>query len=137
MVVFKGPRFRETGRLDIRPKQKETGRFLNLESSHPTPGIHISWPLAFCRRLWTRSASLCDYFAARDIFFRRLAASQFPKDVIGWIASHTIFIRPYIPSARTGAKSKAQDPGHVGFSGVWQPMVYHKLLFWLPRLHLP
>ena len=117
MVIYKGPMFNLFGRLDVRPKQKERGRFLNLESCHP-PSLHAAWPIAYARRLWARSATTAVSNMAKVEFFDKLRKSQVPEDVIGWVDALTCYTRPYSSTLLVGGvKDKLPC--------FWQPLTYH------------
>lgn len=75
------------------PVLRTTGPILNWMSGHPT-GIHVNWPLAFIKTLWTHSSTLHEYECARAQFFHRLRSSAVDEGFITYLCSSTQYIQP-------------------------------------------
>ena len=75
--LFKGPPFERTGVLSYRHYRKPTSiwRPLDCESYH-CPSVHVSWPLAYVRRLRSRSSNPCEASRTINEFFKLYAAVQ-------------------------------------------------------------
>eukprot|EP00971_Amphidinium_carterae_P169442 3356922-Amphidinium_carterae.1 len=61
VTVFKGPRWRLTGYVDIKPYTKQTAVYIPLSqlSLHP-PAIHMAWPKAEIRRAYRHATHTHD-----------------------------------------------------------------------------
>ena len=119
MYMYKGPRFRATGRLDVKPLVKAVGRYLNLESHHPV-AVHLAWPLAYVKRLWTRSSSLECFEEAKLAFLERLQYSQWPLEVVAWVSRCTVYFRPFQESTCRSSVPRKRT--------LWQPLLYNRAL---------
>ena len=127
MVVFKGLQFERAGVLDVMPAQKSGGRLLNVESSHP-PSLHLAWPVAYLRRLWSRSTSLRLYNDAKHTFACRLRAAQLPNDVMAWILKKGTFFRPQFIENRTAARNENESLRGESERVTWLPVKFDSFL---------
>jgi hypothetical protein len=78
-VVFKGPRFSETGIFDVRVHQKMINRYLYIPYfSFHTTANKLAWIRAELIRYIRNTSSISDYVEIKKKFFHRLRARGYP-----------------------------------------------------------
>ena len=76
LVLPEGP----TRRIGFKPTLRDNGPVLSIFSQHQS-SIHLSWPIAYVRRLYKLSSSIAHFRVAREEFLSRLRQQAVP-DVI-------------------------------------------------------
>ena len=94
MHVFQPEGFTLHGKFHTRPLFKRKGPTLRHDSCHPFR-IHMSWPEAYIRRLWQRSATLSIFREARSIFIDRLADNFADQGFLRYLIRYSNFAVPY------------------------------------------
>ena len=71
LEIFKGPKFRATGKLDhsVHTKKVDTFQYLEASSSH-APSVFKGLIIGECQRYCRLSTSETDFIAKRDLFKR-------------------------------------------------------------------
>ena len=122
--LFKGDRFQVEGRFDYRPVLRDKGLFLPPDSAHQAR-VHTSWPVAYVKRLRSRSSSLQEFFLARDVFLQRLTLQCFPPLINKYILECTDFHKSYM--SHSSPAQKQQHNGTIAYCVLPYHPVWRKL----------
>jgi hypothetical protein len=122
--LFKGDRFQVEGRFDYRPVLRDKGLFLPPDSAHQAR-VHTSWPVAYVKRLHSRSSSLQEFFLARDVFLQRLTLQCFPPLINKYILECTDFHKSYM--SHSSPAQKQQHNGTIAYCVLPYHPVWRKL----------
>ena len=106
-----------SGRLDFRPFVKPTSLGIPLsDTSAHAPTVHLSWPLAYARRLSLCSSTSSAFGDAKSVFVRRLRRHLANERVVAAVSQWKPSLRPTTTRA---------DPARD--SVFWVPLPYHPL----------
>ena len=121
--LFKGSRFGVSGRLDFKPVLRNKGLYLPPDSAHQSR-IHVSWPVAYVKRLHARSSSVADFFVARDEFLQRLSSQCFPTLINRHIIDCTDYFKPYMAHVTSAKKKTAGTIAYcvLPYHPVWRKL---------------
>ena len=92
-VVLKSPSD-PLRKLAFRPTLRNKGPVLSFFSAHQT-SLHLSWPIAYIRRLYKRSSSLEFFRVAKNQFIQRLRDQCVPELIIQNCIDNTDYFIPY------------------------------------------
>ena len=106
--VVKTSEFVRSGILLFRPTLRDNGPVLSYPSAH-TPGIHLSWPVAFCNRLYKRSSTIEAYVVAKQMFLQRLRLAGVPNFITKYVDMSCRYFLPYHHPLCTQAKRSRFD----------------------------
>ena len=81
-------------RIVYEPVLRDKGFFLSSSSSHDV-STHVSWPLAYVRRLFHRSFSIESFRLSRQAFLDRLRMQSFPSALLEFILARSDFFLPH------------------------------------------
>lgn len=93
MRIFKGPDFASTGVLLYRPVIRDKGRILHRETGHHA-SVLLSWPVAFCTRLYERSSAISYFEEAKGLFIGKFRKCGYDGDFTRDFDLRTRFITP-------------------------------------------
>ena len=115
IAIFKGPRWRRSSHLDVRPffKPSQRGSILSSSSSHPY-SVHKSWPM--CRFSDYEALSSTSHYAlvAKRMFLSKLRRQD---------PSH-----PALPVLSEDVVPKCHSRSAKSQSGSWLVLPYHPAL---------
>lgn len=117
-TFFKGPRFKATGFLDVRPFLKPTDQKLPLSSvSFHSPSVHWSWPRAEILRIRGRASSPNSFYSAKH-------------QMISWLSRHGVDPAVVERAAKVNFESPPLSVARVPEYGTtfWLRLPYHRLV---------
>jgi hypothetical protein len=92
--LSKQPSGAGTACILFEPIFRSKGPILAHGSTHPVR-IHLDWPIAYIKTVWSHSSRLSDFHLAKDFFLRRLRESHVSDSFVQYVDRATRYITPH------------------------------------------
>ena len=136
-IIYKGERFKNEGRFDIRVHQKITNKYLYIPyNSHHTYHNKVAWIQGELKRYIRNSSSFSDYINIKIQFYNRLRARGYNHKFLSYVMDSVKYLqRPQLlqndnsnnnDNSNIDYFSKKNNKYPLVFTSLFHPLVKHQ-----------
>lgn len=140
-IIFKGDRFKNEGRFDLRVHQKITNKYLYIPfNSHHTYHNKIAWIQGEIKRYIRNTSSFTDYIDIKIKFYNRLRARGYNHQFLCRVMDSILYKqRPKLLESN-GTKQDINEKFPLVFTTLFHPLIKHNdiksalFLYWNEKM---
>jgi hypothetical protein len=128
-IIYKGERFKDEGRFDIRVHQKITNKYLYIPyNSHHTYHNKIAWIKAELKRYIRNSSSFNDYIDIKIKFYNRLRARGYNHKFLCYVMDSVLYKQRSQLLQNNNSDKDKNTKFPLVFVSLFHPLVKHQTI---------